>query len=77
MRIMWAFFVRLVRMPKAGHSEHGQPKTERLNASLSPDGKQGLMDIADSYGISVSELLERIGRGAIPVGSSGELAVSS
>ncbi|MFG6094718.1 hypothetical protein SPB21_05685 [Leptothoe sp. ISB3NOV94-8A] len=64
-------------MPKAGHSEHGQPKTERLNASLSPDGKQGLMDMADSYGVSVSELLEQIGRGAIPVGSPGELVVNS
>jgi hypothetical protein len=52
-------------MPKAKHAEHGQSKVDWVRARITPDGKDGLERLAESYQISLSEFLERLGRGQI------------
>lgn len=37
-------------------------KTEHLRTRLTPEGKQGLQQLAQSLGISITELLETIAR---------------
>lgn len=58
-------------MPKAKHGQHGQQKSEWLRTRITPTGKQGLEELATQMGISVSELLERLGRKQIQL-SLGE-----
>ncbi|EKU98490.1 hypothetical protein Lepto7375DRAFT_7779 [Leptolyngbya sp. PCC 7375] len=76
--IMWSFLNHLYRqMPKAGHSQHGQPKTERVNALLTEQGKTGLTALAKDYQVSVSELLDLLGRGELEIKQPGEPLASS
>jgi hypothetical protein len=42
---------------------HEEPKRARLSAYLTPTGKQGVKKIAQEYNLSMSELIELIGRG--------------
>ena len=42
---------------------HDEPKTERINAVLTPTGKKGVRKLASQYNLSLSELIEQIGRG--------------
>ena len=67
---------RFLAVRKASHLPHGQGKRERVNAALSADGKEGLTRLADQYQLSVSEFLEQIGRGQIPVGEPGKSQAS-
>ncbi len=73
---MLSLLRRFLPMPKAGHHEHGQPKVARVSAALSEDGKAGLVELAEERSISLSELLEQIGRRQIPLGESGKLQAS-
>lgn len=50
---------------KTEHLKRGEPKTAQVSTNLTPTGKQGLEDLADSLGLSVGELLEQLGRGEI------------
>jgi hypothetical protein len=60
-------------MPKTKHNQYGQKKTDLLRARLTPDGKRGLERLAEQHGVSVGELLERVGRGQLsPLLLSGE-----
>lgn len=66
------FLTRL--MPKADHHLHGEPKDQRLNGLLTATGKQGLTNLAKEYGVSVSELLEKIGRRELVISqATGEI----
>ena len=42
---------------------HEEPKTARINTVLTPTGKKGVIKLAEKYNLSLSELIERIGRG--------------
>ena len=42
---------------------HDEPKRARINANLTPTGKQGIVELAKEYNLSLSELIELIGRG--------------
>lgn len=42
---------------------HDEAKTARLNPVLTPTGKEGILKLAASYDLSLSELIEQIGRG--------------
>ena len=60
-------------MPKETHGKYGEPKTGRLELSLTPTAKERLMKQAKSMNISASELIERIVRGdSLEVASLGE-----
>jgi hypothetical protein len=59
-------------MPRKGHKSTkgigdlwGEPKKNRININLTDTGKQELERKAESIGISVSELIERIARGQL------------
>jgi len=60
-------------MSKKGYkNRRGQPELydvlkKRYSMTLTPTGADGLDAIASSLGISRSELVERIGRGLIPL----------
>jgi hypothetical protein len=53
-------------------TKHNQPKTASLFARITPDGKDGLGELAAKKGISLAELLERIGRGEIELDQSAD-----
>jgi hypothetical protein len=53
-------------MPKTKHAEHGESKNG-VSFALTPTGLKGLAKMAQERKISRSELVERIGRGIIPV----------
>lgn len=40
---------------------------KRVNLTLTPTSIEGLDELAEAWGVSRSELMERIGRGVIPV----------
>ncbi|MBR8832112.1 MAG: hypothetical protein N5P05_004431 (plasmid) [Chroococcopsis gigantea SAG 12.99] len=40
----------------------GESKTIRFSIKMTPTGKQGLEDVADSLDLSMAELIEQIGR---------------
>jgi predicted DNA-binding protein len=42
---------------------------QRFSIKMTPTAKQGLEDLADSLGLSMAELVERIGRGKLRVES--------
>lgn len=42
---------------------HDEPKTARINTALTPTGKEGVLKLAEKYNLSLSELIEQIGRG--------------
>ena len=42
---------------------HEEPKKMKLNTSLTEVGKRGISEVAKKYNLSISELIERIGRG--------------
>ena len=42
---------------------YDEPKIAKISASVTPTSKQGIVAIASEYGVNVSELLERLGRG--------------
>ncbi len=42
---------------------HDEPKTARINTALTPTGKKGVLKLASQYNLSLSELIEQIGRG--------------
>ena len=46
---------------------HEEAKTVRLNTHLTPTGKRGVMELAEKYNLSLSELIERIGRGEFEI----------
>lgn len=52
---------------KAGRSPIHKETKERVNMSLTPTARDGLDFLATSLEISRSELIERIGRGLIPL----------
>jgi hypothetical protein len=54
---------------KALRIYEGESKTERFSIKMTPTAKQGLEDLADSLGLSMAELVERIGRGKLRVES--------
>jgi hypothetical protein len=53
-------------MPKTKHGEYGESKSG-ANFALTPTSLKGLTKMAKERNISRSELVERIGRGIIPV----------
>ena len=59
-------------MPKAKHREHGEIR-KSVGVELTTTALQGLTLQAQQLGISRSELLERIGRGDIPLGSASQI----
>ena len=50
-------------MPKALH--RAETKSESFCTRISPTAKEGLKELAQSLGISMSELLEQLGRGML------------
>lgn len=52
-------------MPKESPKSYSEAKERRVSASLTPTGYQGLNELAQARGVSISELMERIGRGLI------------
>ncbi|MCA1993600.1 MAG: ribbon-helix-helix protein, CopG family [Coleofasciculus sp. S288] len=58
-------------MPKAKHSEYGEIKKD-AHFSLTPTSIEGLDKMARQRRISRSEMVERIGRGLIPVAAPEE-----
>ncbi len=52
---------------KRGQPEKWDELKKRVSVSLTPKGIDGLDALATSMGISRSDLLERIGRGIIPI----------
>lgn len=53
-------------MSKANPGAHGENKTERISALVTPTAKERLSAQAQSMNISLGELLERIARGQVP-----------
>ena len=49
-------------MKRASPGKRGSLKTAHLRTKMTPEGKQGLQDLARSMGVSVTELLETIAR---------------
>jgi predicted transcriptional regulator len=60
-------------MPKESPKSYSEAKERRVSASLTPTGYQGLNALAQAKGVSLSELLERIGRGVIALDREGPL----
>jgi hypothetical protein len=58
-------------MPKTKHGEYGESKSG-VNFALTPTSLKGLTKMAEERKISRSELVERIGRGLIPVADPEE-----
>jgi DNA-binding Lrp family transcriptional regulator len=58
-------------MPKAKH--RAEQKDQPLSAKLSKTAKDGINAQAQALGISVNELLERIGRGELSPSASEEV----
>jgi hypothetical protein len=46
---------------------HDEPKTARINSTLTPTGKEGIIKLAKKYDLSLSELIELIGRGEFEI----------
>ncbi len=46
---------------------HDEPKTARINSVLTPTGKEGIVKLAKKYELSLSELIELIGRGEFEI----------
>lgn len=46
-----------------------EPKTEKLTLQMTPTGRRLIGEIAQKFNISISELVERIARGVIPLGA--------
>jgi len=55
---------------KTQHGKYGELKTEFLRAKMTPSGKEGLESVAKDLSLSVSEFLERLGRGEVKVAPS-------
>jgi hypothetical protein len=53
-------------MEKLKYSKRDKAKTEGVFARVTPDAKQGLEILAKEEGVSVQELIERLGRGELP-----------
>lgn len=51
-----------MKQQRAKPNQRGALKTEHLRTKLTPEGKQGLQNLAKSMGISITELLETIAR---------------
>lgn len=51
-----------MKQRRASPNKRGALKTAHLRTKLTPEGKQGLQDLAQSLGISITELLESIAR---------------
>lgn len=58
-------------MPKESPKSYSEAKQRRVSASLTRTGHQGLDALAQARGVSISELLERIGRGVIALDREG------
>ena len=58
-------------MPKAKHSEYGEHK-KSISLAITSTGMKKLREMAQDWKISQSELVERIGRGLIPVADPEE-----
>ncbi len=63
---------------KGGKRSKGEPAfydemKRRVNIALTPTGFNGLDNLAEAWGLSKSELIERIGRGIIPLPSPQEV----
>lgn len=52
---------------KEKHGKYGELKTDMLRARITPSAKEGLETIAQELSVSVSEFLERLGRGEVKV----------
>ncbi len=57
----------MVRKPKSKHKAHGEAKTVNKNLRLTETGSKGVEALAQALGISVSELVDRIGRRQTPL----------
>ncbi len=60
-------------MPKESPKSYSEAKDRRVSISLTPTGYGGLNALAQSRGVSLSELMERIGRGVIALDRQGPL----
>jgi hypothetical protein len=54
-----------IKSSKGQGEEWDEPKSERLSLKLTPQGKRLLQERANSLGISISELIERMVRGGV------------
>ena len=59
-------------MPKTKHKQHGEVR-KSAGIAVTPTALKGLDVQAELLGISRSDLVERIGRGEIPLGSYEQL----
>jgi hypothetical protein len=57
-------------------TDWGEPKTEKINVSLTPTGKRLAKVRAEEIGLSISEVIERWARG-IPVDSDDAIVTPS
>ncbi len=60
-------------MPKESPKSYSEAKDRRVSVALTPTGYEGLNSLAQTRGVSLSELLERIGRGLIALDREGPL----
>ncbi len=60
-------------MPKESPKTYDELKSKRMTIAMTPTGHQGLNALAQARGVSLSELLERIGRGLIAIDKEGPL----
>lgn len=60
-------------MPKESPKSYREAKDRRVSLALTQTGFQGLNGLAEARGVSLSELLERIGRGIIALDREGQL----
>lgn len=60
-------------MPKESPKTYDELKIKRMTTAMTPTGFRGLNALAEARGVSLSELLERIGRGLIALDREGPL----
>jgi predicted transcriptional regulator len=60
-------------MPKESPKTYDELKNKRMTLAITPTGYRGLNALAQARGVSLSELMERIGRGVIALDRQGPL----
>ncbi|HEY9650018.1 MAG TPA: hypothetical protein V6C95_05100 [Coleofasciculaceae cyanobacterium] len=58
-------------MPKESPKTYEELKSKRMTVAMTPTGYRGLNELAQARGVSLSELMERIGRGLIAIDKEG------
>lgn len=59
-------------MPKESPKTYSEKKEKRMSLSLTPTGYEGFAAVAQELGLSMSELIERIGRRQISLNAASQ-----